>query len=104
MFCPLVVLSIVGLVAGVNPVCIQCSRVFVVEVLVGMSRSIMMTAYDVPVNRVVVPTRGCVAVTSRQRTLGFVLLTFTVCAPTFFRQYCSVKCGDARELHDEVVV
>jgi len=63
MFCPEVVLSIVALVAGVRPVCIQWRRVFVIEVLVGMSRSIMMTAYEVPVNRLVVPTRGWVAVT-----------------------------------------
>jgi hypothetical protein len=39
--------------------------VLVVEVLVGMSRSIMMTAYDVPVKRVVVAIRGSVAVTDR---------------------------------------
>jgi len=44
MFCPLVVLSIVAVVAGVRPVCIQCRRVFVVDVLVGISRSIMITA------------------------------------------------------------
>lgn len=44
IFWPLVVLSIVGLVAGVRPVCIQCRRVLVVELLVGMSRSTIITA------------------------------------------------------------
>jgi hypothetical protein len=100
---PLDVLSIVGLVAGVRPVCIQCRRVFVDEVLVGISRSIMMTAYDVPVNRAVVPTRGCVAVT-RHRASGFGIFTFMTFAQTFFGQDCSVERGDARELYDEVAV
>lgn len=64
---PLVVLRVVAEVAGVRPVCIQWSRVPVFPVtFVGMSRSIIMMAYDVPVSWVVVPTCGSFALTEKQ--------------------------------------
>jgi hypothetical protein len=51
-------------VAGVRPVCIQCRRVLVSGgLLVGISRSIIMTAYEVPLRRVRVPMRGWEVVT-----------------------------------------
>ncbi len=64
---PEVVLSWVWVVEGVRPVCIQWRRVLVCGgLLVGMSRSIMITAYEVPLSRVRVPMRGSVAVTGEE--------------------------------------
>lgn len=56
-------LRAVAAVAGVRSVCIQCSSVLVCGgLLVGMSRSIISTAYDVPFKRCVVASLGSLAV------------------------------------------
>lgn len=58
---PAVVFIVVAVVLCVNPVCIQWSRVLVAGGLfVGISRSIINTANDVPVNLDSVPTLGAV--------------------------------------------
>lgn len=64
-FCapPVVEVIDVADVAGVSPVCSQWSSVDVAGgLLVGMSRSTMMSAYELPGSWSAVPTVGCFAV------------------------------------------
>lgn len=68
---PAVPFRFVGVAAGVRPVCIQWRRVETAGgVFVGMSISIIMTAYEVPVSLVCVPIWGIVVTAGRGNVSG----------------------------------